>query len=172
MARVSLAPVARPRVRRPASTVRPASTTGVRLLVDCCLPCSTGVRPASTVYRRRKRNFSIVVGRLVICINVVVFAHLGLQCGLWLKKRYQVEVLHFMCGEIIPRQVLCPWRAHLLASTLPAVARATAACFVWCEWMIGRSLGLLRGASRGWCVRCSPHQAFGSRSRDSGYIFL
>jgi len=65
--------------------------------------------------------------------------------------------MHFMGGVIIPRQVLCPWRAHLLASTLPAVARATAACFVWCEWMIGRGLGLLRGTSRGWCVRCSPH---------------
>jgi len=55
-----------------------------------------------------------------------------------------VEMMHFMGGVIIPRQVLCPWRAHLLASTLPAVARATAACFVWCEWMIGRGLGLLR----------------------------
>ena len=61
------------------------------------------------------------------------------------RTRYQVvEVLHFRGGEIIPRRVLCPWRAHLLASTLPAVARATAACFVWCEWMIGRGLGLLR----------------------------
>ena len=38
--------------------------------------------------------------------------------------------MHFTGGEIIPRRVLCPWRAHLLASTLPAVARATAACFV------------------------------------------
>ena len=28
-------------------------------------------------------------------------------------------------------------RAHSLASTLPAVARATAGCFVRCEWMIG-----------------------------------
>ena len=38
------------------------------------------------------------------------------------RTRYQVvEVLHSMCGEIIPRRVLCPWRAHLLASTLPAV---------------------------------------------------
>ena len=49
-----------------------------------------------------------------------------------------VEVLHFMGGVIIPPRVLCPWRAHLLASTLPAVARATAACFVRCEWMVGR----------------------------------
>ena len=37
-----------------------------------------------------------------------------------------VEMMHFTGGEIIPRRVLCPWRAHLLASTLPAVARATA----------------------------------------------
>eukprot|EP00964_Phaeocystis_antarctica_P095387 scaffold61861_cov79-Phaeocystis_antarctica.AAC.1 len=36
--------------------------------------------------------------------------------------------------------VHAPWRAHLLASTLPAVARATAACFVRCEWMVGRGL--------------------------------
>eukprot|EP00964_Phaeocystis_antarctica_P005597 scaffold3057_cov60-Phaeocystis_antarctica.AAC.2 len=57
-----------------------------------------------------------------------------------------------MCGEIIPRRVLCPWRPHLLASTLPAVARATAACFVRGEWVVGRGLGLLRGPSSGWCV--------------------
>ena len=66
-------------------------------------------------------------------------------------------MMHFTGGEIIPRRVLCPWRARLLASTLPAVARATAACFVRCSWMVGRGLGLLRGASSGWCVRCSPH---------------
>jgi hypothetical protein len=41
-----------------------------------------------------------------------------------------VEVLHFMGGEDSPRRVLCPWRAHRLASTLPAVARATAMCFL------------------------------------------
>ena len=29
--------------------------------------------------------------------------------------------MHFTGGEIIPRRVLCPWRAHLLASTLPAI---------------------------------------------------
>ena len=81
------------------------------------------------------------------------------------RSRYQVvEVLHFMCGEIIPRRVLCPWRAHLLASTLPAVARATAACFVRGEWVVGRGLGLLRGPSSGWCVRCSP----GSESLENG----
>ena len=34
--------------------------------------------------------------------------------------------------------------SHLLASTLPAVARATAACSVRCECMIGRVIGLLR----------------------------
>ncbi len=28
-----------------------------------------------------------------------------------------VEVLHFMGGEDSPRRVLCPWRAHRLAST-------------------------------------------------------
>ena len=75
-----------------------------------------------------------------------------------------VEVLHFIGGEIIPRRVLCPWRAHLLASTLPAVARATAACFVRGEWVVGRGLGLLRGTSSGWCVRCSP----GSESLENG----
>ena len=55
--------------------------------------------------------------------------------------------MHFTGGEIIPRRVLCPWRARLLASTLPAVARATAACFVRCEWMVGRGLEVswLRG---------------------------
>ena len=66
-----------------------------------------------------------------------------------------VEVLHFMGGEIIPPWVLCPWRAHLLASTLPAVARATAACFVRCEWMVGRGVGLLGVSSSHWCVRSS-----------------
>ena len=64
-----------------------------------------------------------------------------------------VEVLHFIGGEIIPRRVLCPWRAHLLASTLPAVARATAACFVRGEWVVGRGLGLLRGPDdHGWAT--------------------
>ena len=62
--------------------------------------------------------------------------------------------MHFTGGEIIPPWVLCPWRAHLLASTLPAVARATAACSMRCAWMVGRGLGLLRGTSSGWCVRC------------------
>ena len=52
-----------------------------------------------------------------------------------------VEVIHFMGGEDSPRRVLCPQRAHLLASTLPAVARATAACSVRCESMIGRDIG-------------------------------
>ena len=68
-----------------------------------------------------------------------------------------VEELHFTGGEIIPSRVLCPWRAHLLASTLPAVARATAACFVRCEWMVGRGVGLLVVPSSHWCVRCSSH---------------
>ena len=39
-----------------------------------------------------------------------------------------VEVLHFTGGEIIPRRVLCPWRAHLLASTLPAVVGTNHCC--------------------------------------------
>ena len=38
-----------------------------------------------------------------------------------------------MGSENSPRRVLCPWRAHRLASTLPAVARATAVCFLRCE---------------------------------------
>ena len=58
-----------------------------------------------------------------------------------------VGMLHFMGSEDSPRRVLCPQRAHLLASTLPAVARATAACSVRCECMIGRGIGLLRGSS-------------------------
>ena len=37
-----------------------------------------------------------------------------------------VEVFHLIDGEDSRRRVLCPWRAHPLASTLPAVARATA----------------------------------------------
>ena len=37
-----------------------------------------------------------------------------------------VEVIPLRDGEDSPRRVLCPWRAHPLASTLPAVARATA----------------------------------------------
>jgi hypothetical protein len=37
-----------------------------------------------------------------------------------------VEVVHLMYGEDSPRRVLCPWRVHPPASTLPAVARATA----------------------------------------------
>ena len=36
--------------------------------------------------------------------------------------------------------VLCPWRAHRLASTLPVVARATAVCFLRCECLRGHPL--------------------------------
>ena len=48
------------------------------------------------------------------------------------------EVFHFVEGEDSPRRVLCPWRVHPLASTLPADARATAGRFVryvsgWCR---------------------------------------
>ena len=61
-------------------------------------------------------------------------------------------MLHFIGGVIIPRRVLCPWRPHLLDSTLPAVARATAACFVTGEWVVGRGVGLLSPGkcSSGW----------------------
>ena len=37
-----------------------------------------------------------------------------------------VEVIPLIDGEDSPRRVLCPWRVHPPASTLPAVARATA----------------------------------------------
>ena len=43
-----------------------------------------------------------------------------------------VEVIPLMDGEDSPRRVVCPWRAHPAASTLPAVARATAGRFVRC----------------------------------------
>jgi hypothetical protein len=66
-----------------------------------------------------------------------------------------VEVLHFMGGEDSPRRVLCPWRAHRLASTLPAVARATAVCFLRCECLRGRGAGLPRDPSHRWGARCS-----------------
>ena len=49
-----------------------------------------------------------------------------------------VEVIPLMDGEDSPRRVLCPWRVHPAASTLPAVARATAGRFVRCEWLVGR----------------------------------
>ena len=49
-----------------------------------------------------------------------------------------VEVITLMDGEDSPRRVLCPWRVHPPASTLPAVARATAGRFVRCEWLVGR----------------------------------
>ena len=61
-----------------------------------------------------------------------------------------------MDGEDSPRRVLCPWRAHPLASTLPAVARATAGRLVRCEWLVGRGVGALRGSASGFSVRCSP----------------
>jgi hypothetical protein len=65
------------------------------------------------------------------------------------------EVLHFMGGEDSPRRVLCPWRANRLASTLPAVARATAVCFLKCECLRGRGVGRPRDPSRRWGARCS-----------------
>ena len=47
-----------------------------------------------------------------------------------------VEVFHFVGDEDSARRVLCPWRVHPPASTLPAVARATAGRFVRCEWLV------------------------------------
>ena len=68
-----------------------------------------------------------------------------------------VEVIPLIDGEDSPRRVLCPWRVHLPASTLPAVARATAGRFMRCEWLVGRGVGASSGSARGFCVSCSPH---------------
>ena len=68
-----------------------------------------------------------------------------------------VEVIPPIDGEDSPRRVLCPWRVHPPASTLPAVARATAGRFVRCEWLVGRDIGVLGCSARGFCVSCSPH---------------
>ena len=68
-----------------------------------------------------------------------------------------VEVIPLMYGEDSPRRMLCPWRAHPPASTLPVVARATAGRFVRCEWLVGRVASALRDSSSGLCVSCSPH---------------
>ena len=62
-----------------------------------------------------------------------------------------VEVIPLMDGEDSPRRVLCPWRAHPAASTLPAVARATAGRFVRCEWLTGRAVCVLRGSASSFC---------------------
>jgi len=73
-------------------------------------------------------------------------------CELWYNaSRY------FMGGEDSPRRVLCPWRAHRLASTLPAVAQATAVCFLRCECLRGREVGRPRDPSHRWGARCSSH---------------
>ena len=69
-----------------------------------------------------------------------------------------VEVFHLIDGEDSRRRVLCPWRAHPLASTLPAVARATAGRFMRCEWLVGRGACVLRGSSSGLCVGRSPRR--------------
>ena len=63
-----------------------------------------------------------------------------------------VEVIPLMDGEDSPRRVLCPWRVHPPASTLPAVARATAGRFVRCEWLVGRGVGVPIGPASGFCV--------------------
>ena len=67
-----------------------------------------------------------------------------------------VEVIPPIDGEDSPRRVLCPWRVHPPASTLPAVARATAGRFVRCEWLVGLAVCVLMGSASGFCVRCSP----------------
>ena len=64
-----------------------------------------------------------------------------------------VEVIPLMDSEDSPRRVLCPWRVHPAASTLPAVALATAGGFVRCEWLIGRVACVLRGSASDFCVR-------------------
>ena len=69
-----------------------------------------------------------------------------------------VEVLHLIDGEDSRRRLLCLWRAHPLASTLPAVARATAGRFMRCEWLVGRVACALRGSSSGLCVGRSPRR--------------
>jgi hypothetical protein len=66
------------------------------------------------------------------------------------------EVFHFVEGEDSPRRVLCPWRVHPPASTLPAVARATAGRFGRCEWLVGRDVDVPRGPASSCCVSCSP----------------
>ena len=68
-----------------------------------------------------------------------------------------VEVFHLVGGEDSPRRMLCPWRVHPLASTLPAVARATAGRFVRCEWLVGRVVCVPKSPASGLCVSCSPH---------------
>ena len=67
-----------------------------------------------------------------------------------------VEVIPLMDGEDSPRRVLCPWRVHPAASTLPAVALATAGRFVRCEYLIGRDVGVPRDPASGFWVGCSP----------------
>ena len=64
-----------------------------------------------------------------------------------------VEVIPLMDGEDSPRRVLCPWRVHPTASTLPAVALATAGRFVRCEYLIGRCVGVPRGPASDFCRR-------------------
>ena len=49
-----------------------------------------------------------------------------------------VEVFHFMEGEDSPRRVRSVPGAGALTPLLPAVARATAAYFVRCEWLVSR----------------------------------
>ena len=68
------------------------------------------------------------------------------------------EVFHFVEAEDSRRRMLCPWRAHPLASTLPAVARATAGRFMRCEWLVGHVACVLRDPSSCLCVGRSPRR--------------
>ena len=77
-------------------------------------------------------------------------------CSLYRPTDQVVEVIHIVGGEDSRRRMLCPWRAHPLASTLPAVARATAGRFMRCEWLVGRVACVLRGSASDFCVSCSP----------------
>ena len=77
------------------------------------------------------------------------------------RSRDQVaEVFHFVEGEDSRAAgAVCPWRVHplLCASTLPAVARATAGRFVRCEWLVGCDVGVLGCSARGFCVGRPTH---------------
>ena len=67
-------------------------------------------------------------------------------------------MFHIVGDEDSRRRMLCPWRAHPPASTLPVVARATAGRFVRCEWLVGRGVCAMRYSSSGSCVGRSPRR--------------
>ena len=70
-------------------------------------------------------------------LRVLYLCQLEEELGQVARPDNQVaEVIPLMDGEDSPRRVLCPWRAHPPASTLPAVARATAGRFMRDEWLV------------------------------------